>query len=359
MDADSPIPLLIANTSVSPSSLAVLIVCYILMIFGGAYFAGAEMALASANRIRMMSLAEDSDKRAKRVLYILDNFDKALATLLVGNNLMHIGCATISTVIAVVTWGDGAVSIATMVTTVIVFLISEMLPKYYAKACNERFALAVAGSLIFLMKLLTPMTILFNKFSGSIASHVATAEEELPTVTEDELYDSIEASIEEGALGEETGELLQSALDYKESVVSDVLTPWNDVQTLSTTMTPAEMLAVVEGSIHSRLPVTDPTGAVAGIMHIRRFLKSYIRTSGKLKIKTAMDTPFIVAPDDPIDDLLEKLSANKTHIAIVAGADKKPVGIITVEDILEELVGEIYDEDDPSEDRDESIGQEE
>lgn len=348
MDADSPIPLLVADVSIDPTALVMLIVSYVLLIILGAYFAGAEMAFASVNRIRMMSLAEDSDKRAKRVLYVLDNFEKSLATLLVGNNLAHIGCATISTVFAVQAWGEGAVSAATIVTTVIVFLIAETLPKYYAKACSERFALSIAGSMVFLMKVLTPLTFLFNRFSAKVLSKFSAAEEESPTVTEDELYSSIETSIEEGALGEETSELLQSALDYTERVVGDVLTPWSEVQTLRTSMTNKEMLDIVCDSIHSRLPLVDAAGGVMGIMHIRRFLRAYVRTSGRLIPRSAASAPYYVAPDEPIDDLLPKLSANKTHIAIVAREDRVPLGIVTVEDILEELVGEIYDEDDAS-----------
>lgn len=127
-----------------------------LLILGGAYFAGTEIALASVNRIRMMSYSDNGDKRATRVLYILDHFDKALTTLLIGNNIMHIGCASIATLMATKLWGEGAVDATTVVITVVVFFVSEMIPKRFAKACNERFALMVSGSLILLMKFSRP-----------------------------------------------------------------------------------------------------------------------------------------------------------------------------------------------------------
>ena len=148
MDGDSPILPLIMTVSAQGAGSVIIFyaILFVLLVMGGAYFAGAEMALASVNRIRMMSLEDNGDKRARRVLYILDNFDKALSTILIGNNIMHIGCATIATLIATKLWGEGAVAYSTIITTVVLFFVSEMLPKFYAKACNERMALSVGSA---------------------------------------------------------------------------------------------------------------------------------------------------------------------------------------------------------------------
>ena len=161
-------------------------------ILGGGYFAATEIALASVNRIRMMSYADDGNRRAKRVLYILDHFDKALTTLLIGNNIMHISCASIATLMATKLWGVGYVTLTTIVTTIVVFLVAEMIPKRFAKANSEKFSLAVAGSLLFFMKVLGPLAFIFSAISRFVSKPFKKNEEEEPTVTEDELYDIIE-----------------------------------------------------------------------------------------------------------------------------------------------------------------------
>ena len=278
MDGDSPILPLIMTVSAQGAGSVIIFyaILFVLLVMGGAYFAGAEMALASVNRIRMMSLEDNGDKRARRVLYILDNFDKALSTILIGNNIMHIGCATIATLIATKLWGEGAVAYSTIITTVVLFFVSEMLPKFYAKACNERMALSVAGSLVFLMKALTPLSFLFTKFSREVSKPFVEAAEEEPTVTEDELHDIIETGVEEGSIDDEKGELMQSALEFSGTLVRDVYTPWSSVVTVSANMSASDIAATIKNCQYSRLPYIDKHGRVIGVLHIRRFLKRFI-----------------------------------------------------------------------------------
>ncbi len=325
------------------SPIGYLLVIFVLII-GGAYFAGAETALASVNRIRMLSNADNGDKNAKRVLYILDHFDKALTTLLIGNNIMHIGCASVATLMATKLWGEGSVGYMTIAVTIVVFLIAEMLPKRFAKACNEKFAMEVAGSLILLMKLLTPISFFFTKLSELVAKPRGDEDDE-PTVTEDELYDIIENIGQEGALDEEKTELVKSALEFSDRLASDVMTPWDRVLYVRAN---EELDSIREKIVThgiSRWPVVNGENNVIGILQIRRFLRAYLR-NGRVRLKNAMDDAHFVRADTPIDELLSTMSANKTHISIVLDCEGKTLGIITVEDILEELVGEIYDEDD-------------
>lgn len=336
-----------AASSVDFGFLARFIVYFLLLIAGGAYFAGAETALSSVNRIRMMTYADDGSKKARRVLYILDHFDEALTTILIGNNIMHIGAATLATLVAArLKWDDFGMSMTSLGTTFIVFFLSEMIPKTIAKACNERFALLVAPSLRVLMKVLYPLNLLFTAIADGAKKLFRVKEEEEPTVSEEELHDIIETLDEEGEIDEDTTELMQSALDFTETPVAKVFTPWEQVTFLRSTMKPKEIVSIIEETNHSRLPVLNKAGHVIGIVQIRKYLKAYLQFKENVQLQRVMDRPYFVKLGTPIDEQLAGMSASKTHIAIVRDENENAVGILTVEDILEELVGEIYDEDD-------------
>ena len=325
-----------------------LIVFFLVLLLGGAYFAGAETSLASVNRIRIMSRADNGSKSAKRVLYILDHFDEALTTILIGNNIMHIGSAALATLTATRLWGEGAVAATTVVTALLVFLAAEMIPKSFAKACSEKFALFCATPLLLLMRVLKPFVHLFTGLSRYLKKAARVPEDEDPTVTEDELHDIIDSIIpdEENGVDEDTAELVQSALEFTETPVRDVFTPWDQVTVIRRDMAPRTIVSLIEDTNHSRLPVVDRDGSVVGMLQIRKYLKSYIQRQGHVSLSRVMDKPTFVTVGIPIDELLDTLSSQRVHAAIVRDADGKPLGIVTVEDILEELVGEIYDEDD-------------
>ena len=324
-----------------------LFVFFIVLLLGGAYFAGAETSLASVNRIRIMSRADNGSKSAKRVLYILDHFDAALTTILIGNNIMHIGCASLTALVAVrLNWGSAGATATSLVTTLIVFLLAEMIPKTIAKACNESFALFVAPSLRFLMRVLYPLNFVFTSLTNGIKKLFRVKDEEEPTVSEEELHDIIETLDEEDDIDEDTADLMQSALDFTETPVGEVYVPLKDVQTVSLAMHPKEVVKIIEQTNHSRLPVTNREGEIVGVVQIRKYLKEYLRRSGHVSLSRVTDKPYYVTVGTPIDEQLAGMSKAKTHIAIVRDNDGRVLGILTVEDILEELVGEIYDEDD-------------
>ena len=321
------------------------LVAILAFIIGGAYFAATEIALASVNRIRMMSYADDGNRRAKRVLYILDHFDKALTTILIGNNIMHISCASMATLMATKLWGLSYVTLTTIVTTLAVFLLAEMIPKRFAKTNSERFSLAVAGSLMFFMKVLGPLAFVFSAISKFASKPFKKNQEEEPTVTEDELYDIIESIPEESGIDEEKAELMQSALEFSDTFVREVLTPWDRVVKLKLNMSGSEAMDVIKGDIHSRLPVIDDDGNPVGMVQIRKFLKARYKDAS-VCVNDIMDDIHFVNVDIAIDDLLTAMSNDKTHFSVVLDKDGRTIGIVTIEDILEELVGEIYDEDD-------------
>ena len=316
-----------------------------LLLLGGAYFAAAETAFASVSKIRMISDADDGDARAEKVLYILDHFDKALITLLIGTNVMHIGCSSVATLFASKMWGNRAVTLCTFVTAFVVFIFAEMIPKTYAKTCCEALAPRLAPSLLFLMKVLTPVSILFSFIGRLVTRLVGSDGSEEPTVSEEELFDIIEGIDEEDKIDEDAAELVQSALEFTVKTVRLALTPWEKAVKIRRSMSDEEILELITDGHYSRIPVVDEDGSVVGILHIRKYLKAKIRGRKSPLSRSMLDAPFWLPLDMPIDDALNALSSNRAHMALVSREDGSIAGIVTVEDILEELVGEIYDEE--------------
>lgn len=329
------------------------IILFALLIIASAYFSGSEISLASVNRIHMMSRASKGSKGAERVLKILDNFDETLSVLLIGNNIVNIGCATLSAVIAAQIWGTAAVSLSAIFTTVILFIFGEMLPKCFARSCNERFAEVASAPLLFLMKLLKPLSVFFTALSSAVSRPFKKHAEEQVTMTEDELNDIVENISEEDGFDEDTGRLVKSAMKFSSSSACEVMVPWEQVLTIRTSLKTPQILEVIENSVHSRIPIVDREGNIKGILQIRKFLKAYTKFKSNVILASVMDYPYFVNADTPIDELLSEMSNHRRNLAVVKDSDGKILGIITVEDILEELVGEIYDEDDAGGDENE------
>ena len=322
------------------------ILLFVLLVLCSAYFSGTEISLASVNRIHMMSRSSKGHKGAQRVLRVLDNFDEALSVLLIGNNVVNIGCATLSAVIAAKLWGAGAVSVSAVITTVMLFIFGEMLPKCFARSCNERFAEAASAPLVLLMKLLKPFSVLFTALSALVSRPFKKHAENQVTMTEDELSDIVENISEEDGFDSDTSRLVKSAMKFSSAYAREIMVPWEDVLKIRTSQKTAQILELIESSTHSRIPVIDRNGNIKGILQIRKFLKAYMRFNHNVILASVMDYPYYVNPDTPIDELLTQMSNHRRNLAVVKGNDGEILGIITVEDILEQLVGEIYDEDD-------------
>ena len=325
-----------------------LIYILILLVLAG-YFAGTEIALASVNRIRMSTRAENGDRAAKRVLYVLDHFDKALTTLLIGNNVTHAGIATLATLFtytlfdSIEAMPDYAVTISTLIATLVVFFVGEMVPKSFAKTCNEAFAVFACGPLILLMKVLAPLSFMFSLFSNLVSRPFKKKAEDVPTVTEEELYEIIETYVEENDIDEETEELVQNAIEFSESTVKDVMTPWDKVIKIHENTPADQVVEIFKSCTHSRFPIISDANLAIGTLSMRSFLKKYLKNPD-ISIRDVMVPPIYINANTPVDDLLATLSAKRTHIAYIRGR-KSVLGLITIEDILEELVGEIYDEE--------------
>ena len=340
MDGDSRLPFILA----------------ILLLFCAAYFAVAETAFASASRNKIKTAADRGDSRAETALYVLDHFDRAISTLLIGTNIVHIAAASLVTVAVTRLWGLNAVSISTIVTTIVVFFAGEMLPKSIAKKYPERLSKATAPSLRFFMLLFWPVSSLLTLI-GRGAAALTKGDPEI-SVTEDELYDIIEDMTEEGSLDEEQGDLISSALQFGEVTVESILTPRVDLEAIDIDDSLEEILSQVKSQNHSRLPVYEKSvDNIIGILQIRRFIKSYLREGQALDLRSLLDEPFFIHQSTNIDELLPLLSKNRANMAVVTDNYGGTLGIVTVEDILEELVGEIWDEDDVVEEPIVSLGE--
>ncbi len=317
----------------------------IIFVLLAAFFAVAETAAASSSRSRIKVLADRGDRRALKAMYTLDHFDQAISTLLICTNITHIATASIVTVQVTRQWGLAYVTISTIVTTIVMFFAGEMLPKSIAKKNSEAFLLACAGPLCVLMKVLSPLSAFLTAI-GQAAAKLTKGDMPV-SVTEEELYDLIEDMAEEGTLDESQSDLISSALQFGSVTVESILTPRVDMAAIEAGMAPERILAYVKEQKHSRLPVYEgTTDHIIGILQIRKFIKAWLHQGEGLDLRGLLDEPVFVHQSTYIDDLLPALSRGRQNIAIVTDNYGGTLGLVTMEDMLEELVGEIWDEDD-------------
>ena len=323
--------------------MSVLIILALLLFAD--YFAVCETSFAAVSRIRLKTAMERGDRRANKAMYVCERFDKAITTILIGTNIVHLSCASYVTVLVTRRWGLSAVTLSTFVTTLVVFFVGEMLPKSFAKKYSLRLALGTASSLVFFMHLLTPVSFVLTKI-GEFASRLTKGDSEV-SVTEDELYDIIENMTDEGDLDSEQGDLVHSALAFGDLTAESILTARVDMETIDVDDPLEEILAQVKASRHSRIPVyQDSVDNIIGVLQIRRFMREYLQKREKTDLRSLLDEPYFVHQSAKIDELLSVMSSKKINMTIVTDSYGGTVGIVTVEDILEELVGEIWDEDD-------------
>ena len=325
------------------SILSVLIILALLLFAD--YFAVCETSFAAVSRIRLKTAMERGDRRANKAMYVCERFDKAITTILIGTNIVHLSCASYVTVLVTRRWGLSAVTLSTFITTLVVFFVGEMLPKSIAKKYSLRLALGTASSLVFFMHLLTPVSFVLTKI-GEFASRLTKGDSEV-SVTEDELYDIIENMTDEGDLDSEQGDLVHSALAFGDLTAESILTARVDMETIEVDDPLEEILSQVKASRHSRIPVyQDSVDNIIGVLQIRRFMREYLQKREKTDLRSLLDEPYFVHQSAKIDELLSVMSSKKINMTIVTDSYGGTVGIVTVEDILEELVGEIWDEDD-------------
>lgn len=319
-----------------------------LVIFSGV-FSATETSFASINKFRIMSLSDKGDSRASKTLRLLDKYDELVSALLIGNNIVNIACSAIATTYAAHLFagaeGDSYIAITTAVVTLIIFIFGETLPKTLAKSNSERFALGTTGFVSALCVVFKPLSKCLTAI-GSLVARAVKLQEEV-AVTEDELFDIIEDINEDGAMDDEKTELVKSALLFDDKTAADILTARVDMVAMSIDMSPEEMIELVKETKHSRIPVfKDTEDNIVGVLQMRKFLRRYISNGDMTDITDLLDTPFFAHSSIKADDLLNQMNAAKTQMAIITDDFGGTLGLVSTEDILEELVGDIWDEDD-------------
>ena len=293
----------------------------------------------------MKMLAEHGSRRAAKVLDALDHFDRTISTILICTNIAHLGAASVVTVAVTRRWGLSAVAVSTFITSMVVFFVGEMLPKSIAKKYSEHLSLWCIDLLTVLIALFRPASALLAAI-GNAASRLTKGDPEI-SVTEDEIYDIIEDMTEEGSLDEEHGDLISSALQFNDLTVESILTPRVDVVAIDINDDSAAILQQIRSQNHSRLPVYEGSkDNIIGILRIRRYIQAYLKLGDQLDLRSLLDKPIFVTESAAVDELLPIMSRERQNMAVVTDHHGGTAGIVTVEDILETLVGEIWDEDD-------------
>lgn len=319
------------------------VVIIILVLLSG-FFSATETAFSFVNKIRIQQKVENGSKKAKTTLYVINNFDNALTTILVCNNIVNLSCSSIATVLCMNLFGDLGSAVATGATTLLVLTFGEVMPKCLAKEHCDSFSMATAGFLRALMFILTPIVFIFMKLK-TLAIKIAGSSGDTPSVTENELKFIVESIEEEGVLEESESEMVRSALDFDEKIAEEILTPRVDVTFISTDNTQDEIKEIIIENRYSRIPVYDGTvDNIVGVLHTRDYLEAL--ADGKAPaVREIMAPPYFVFKTQKLSKILSAFKRTKMHIAIVTDEYGGTLGIVTMEDLLEEIVGEIWDED--------------
>lgn len=325
----------------------------ILLIMCSAFFSSTETAYSSANKIRLKSYADSGNKKAKKAYKIAENYDKALSTILVGNNIVNIAASSLATILFVSFFGEATGTIVSTVgLTVIVLIFGEVLPKNIAKENSEKMAMASASPLYFLMVLLTPVTFLLlklNSFAKKLSGKHGGARE--PSVTEDELKYIVESIEDEGVLEEQESELVQSALEFDEKTAYDILTPRVDMTAIDIAESPEKIKEIILTERYSRIPVyRDSVDNVIGILHTRDYLEMLLKDPAP-DLKKLIQPAYFIYRSKKLSAILADFKYKRLHIAVVTDDYGGTLGIVTMEDLLEQLVGDIWDEDEEIENR--------
>lgn len=323
-------------------SLFIIIIVFCIVM--SAYFSATETAFSSLNRIRIKNMAEKGNKRAALVLRLSNNYDGLLSTILIGNNIVNITSASLATVVFVRYLGEEAgASISTVVTTIVVLIFGEISPKSIAKENAETFSMFSAPILNVFMKILTPVNFLFKQWK-KLLSKIIKAEGD-HSITEEELLTIVEEAEQEGGIDEQESSLIRSALEFSELEAADILTPRVDVVGISSDLSKEEIAKIFAQTGYSRLPVYEGSiDHIIGIIYQKDF-HNYVYHTNK-NISAIIRPVLFIAKSKNIGELLRELQRNKSHIAVVMDEFGGTVGIVTLEDVLEELVGEIWDEHD-------------
>lgn len=319
------------------------IVVIVILIFFSAYFSATETAFTSINKIRLKNMAGDGDKKAERVLKLSAKYDKLLTTILIGNNIVNITMTSIATVLFVSLLGAYGATVATLVITIVVLIFGEITPKNIAKETPEAFAMVSAPFLQKLMTLMTPINFIFTKWKKLVAKIFKL--ESSDAITEDEILTMVEEAESSGSIEERHSRLIQNAIGFYDLKAEDVMTPRPKMKAIEVDCPKEELARLFKETGFSRVPVyEEDIDKIIGVINQKDF-HTYISGTDKSISDYIMPVVF-VSTAIKISELLKKMQQLKTHMAIIIDEYGGTEGLVTMEDIIEELVGEIFDEHD-------------
>lgn len=325
------------------------IIIFILCVFLSAFFSSSEVALISITRAKVRTLVNEKRPGVSALSKLKESPNHLLTTILIGNTIVNIAAAAIATAIAIQIFGNIGVGIATGFVILVLLVFGEIGPKVYAARATDGFALAVAGPILWLSYILSPVIWVVDRVSYSLPLYRDQSE---PTVTEEEIKEWIDVGTEEGTIEEEEQDMLYSVLKFGDTKAREIMTPRVDAILMEDTATFEEAIRIFNETGFSRIPVYhEQIDNITGILNVKDVFSAMVSRRKDSAIKEIMYDPYFVPETMKIDDLLKELQVRRVHIAIVIDEYSSFVGLVTVEDILEEIVGEIrdeYDKEEPS-----------
>ncbi len=327
-----------------PDGSLPLLIALIVLVILSAFFSATETAYTSLNTIKLKSLSQ-KDKKFKRVLDLYEKYDKLLTTILIGNNIVNLTASSLALIFFTLVLKDGSILdpsvISTAVITIAVLLFGEITPKFIAKAYPDKLAAFFLPFITFCYYLFYPLNFLLGLYKKLISLMFKLDREE--SITDDELITIVNEAEEDGTLKEDESDLIRSAIEFDDLEVKDILVPRINVISVSVDATKQEVKKIFDSERYSRIPVyKDTVDSIIGFIHEKDFYRNYFKQD--FSLKDIMQKVVSVVEHTKISDLLKKLQAKKVHMAVVLDEYGGTAGIVTVEDIIEELVGEIYDE---------------
>ena len=325
------------------------ITALIVLVILSAFFSSAETAFSTVNRVRLRTLAQEDHKGAIRVLHILDQYGKMLSAILIGNNIVNLSASSVATTLAIKLWGSRAVGIVTGVLTLVILMFGEIIPKTWARQKAESITLLYSSLIRILMILLTPFIFLIDKISSWILHllHIDANGNDL-SITETELKTYVDVSHEGGAIESEEREMIYNIFDFGDTVAKDIMVPRIQMTTVPIDATYQELLSTFQESMFTRIPVYDgDPDHIIGLVNVKDFI--LVKDKEKFQIKKILRDAYYTYEYKNVADLLMEIREKSYNIAFVLSEYGTTVGMITMEDMIEELVGEIRDEYDGDE----------
>ena len=325
-----------------------LIALFVLVLLS-AFFSSAETAFTTVNQVRLRTLAQEESKRAVRVLSILEQYSKMLSTILIGNNIVNISASSVATTLAIRIWGSYAVGIVTGVLTLTILIFGEIIPKTWAMCNAEAIALFYGGIIRSLMTILTPVIFIIDKLSLGILRllHIDSSGKDT-SISENELKTYVDVSHEGGAIESEEREMIYNVFDFGDAVAKDIMVPRIHMTSLPITSTYKEVLSTFRASMFTRIPIyEDDPDNIIGIINIKDFI--LVKDSEKFQLKKILRNAYYTYEYKKIADLMMEMREKSHNITFVLSEYGATVGMITMEDLIEEIVGEIRDEYDEDE----------